>query len=145
MSLSPACLYSLLYIKLKILKGTSLIYPKKLMSVFLGLLILTNSMASWFPDAQTRNWLAGVVLRFLSSPVLKQEICWLVLKSVLCARRRIRLVAFRINQVLLQVLFFCTLSLPWDSWLIIVPLQNQTCSATDTLGLMQCHPSPLFH
>lgn len=105
-SLSPACLYSLLYIKLKILKGTSLIYPKKLMSVFLGLLILTNSMASWFPDAQTRNWLAGVVLRFLSSPVLKQEICWLVLKSVLCNRRRIRLVTFRINQVLLQILFF---------------------------------------
>lgn len=52
---------------------------------------------------------------------------------------------FRINQVLLQILFVYTLFMPWDSLLIYVPLYSQAYSTTDTLGLVQCYLCPVFH
>ena len=71
-------------------------------------LILMNSIDSWSPGTRTRNWLTHV-LRFWSSPILRKAICWLVLRPILGNRRSVWLASFRINYILLQILFIYTL------------------------------------
>lgn len=103
-SLSPLCVYSLLYINLKILKITSLTYSVPQPPNFNQ---QSGQLTPWCSNKKL--WWTHFICGFLSG----RKFAWFsVLRPTLCNKMSICLSFFVINQVLLQILFVYSLFMP---------------------------------